>query len=562
MTSETESARPTAPTTRFAPARFVPAGYEFGALALAVIFAWISLTPSLLPRGPMFQGVVSGGSAAFGYAIGVLVTVLARKAFAPREFGRDMDRRSWSILAAVTVVVSIPLIIWYESWQDELRSLMEVSGLRWWAGPVTAVVAAIVFFVLVALSRLWLRAARWTGRQIGRIAPPRVSAALGVVLILVLTIGLVNGVVWRGIYSMLDSSFQELNDEHRPDSPEPEIVERSGGPQSLVTWDSLGRQGRIFVANGPTVGELTDFSGRPATQPVRAYTGLASAENIEAEADLAVRELERAGGFDRAVLGVITTTGSGWINESSAAALEYMFDGDTALVSMQYSYLPSWISFLVDQDRARDAGRVLFDAVHARWESLPAESRPRLVVFGESLGSFGGESAFDSAADIAARTNGALFVGAPNSNVLWSRFTTDRDSGTPEWLPIYRNGTTVRFVARPADLDRPDTAWPQPRVIYLQHPSDPITWWTPKLIYERPDWLREERGYDVLPSTRWFPFVTFLQVSADMAVSNSVPEGHGHTFRADLADAWAAILEPAGWTTEDTARLRTILAGE
>ena len=560
--TEQESSPKATAAQRTRRVRYRPRGYEIGALVLAVIFAWISLTPTLLPRGPLFQGVVTGGSAAFGYLIGVVITFVARKALSPREFGRNPGQRAWLILAVVVVVVSVPLVVWYESWQDELRTLMEVSGLRWWAGPATVAVAVIVFVGLVGLCRLWLEAARWTGRRLGHVAPPRVSAAVAVVIVAVVTVLLVNAIVTRGIYSMLDSSFQALNDEHNADSPAPEVSQRSGGPGSLVTWDSLGRQGRIWVGNGPTVAELTEFSGRPGTQPIRAYVGLDSADDVEAEAALAVRELERAGGFDRAVLGVVTTTGSGWINESSASALEYMFGGDTALVSMQYSYLPSWLSFLVDQDRARDAGRVLFDAVHAKWETLPSDNRPQLVVFGESLGSFGGESAFDDAAELAARTNGALFVGPPNSNVLWSRFTEDRESGTPEWLPIYADGKTVRFVARPADLDRPTPDWPRPRVVYLQHPSDPITWWTPNLIYQQPDWLREERGYDVLPSTRWFPFVTFLQVSADMAVSNSVPEGHGHTFRADLADAWAAILEPAGWTSNDTARLRGVLLGE
>ena len=556
MASETSSG----PAPRWT--RMRPRGYEFGALAVAVIFAWISLTPTLLPRGPVFQGVVGGASAAVGYAIGVLVLVLLRKVFAPRPFGRRMSRRDWVILGAAIVVISVPIVVWYESWQNELRTLMDVSGLPWWAGPVTTVVAAVVFVVLIAVSRLWLVAARWTGRQIARVAPPRLAAATGIVVVAVLTVGLVTGVVSRGIYSMLDSTFQALNDEHDADSEPPAVAEQSGGPGSLVTWDSLGRQGRIFVSGSPSVAELSEFSGRPARQPVRAYTGLASAENVEAEAELAVRELERAGGFDRAVLAVVTTTGSGWINNSSASALEYMFNGDTAMVSMQYSYLPSWISFLVDRDRAREAGRVLFDTVHAKWETLPPDARPRLVVFGESLGSFGGESAFADAAEMAERTDGVLFVGPPYSNVLWARFTSDRESGSPEWLPVYQDGGTVRFVARPSDLARPETPWPRPRVIYLQHPSDPITWWTPSLIYERPDWLRETRGYDVLPATTWFPVVTFLQVSADMAVSTNVPEGHGHTFRADLADAWAAILEPAGWTPDDTARLRNVLTGK
>ncbi len=98
-----------------------------------------------------------------------------------------------------------------------------------------------------------------------------------------------------------------------------------------------------------------------------------------------------------------------------------------------------------------------------------------------------------------------------------------------------------------------------PRVVYLQHASDPIAWWTPDLLFSKPDWLSEPRGYDVLPQTRWIPVVTFLQVSADMAVAVDVPDGHGHRYVADVADGWAAVLPPPGWTPDKTAKLRPLL---
>ena len=83
-------------------------------------------------------------------------------------------------------------------------------------------------------------------------------------------------------------------------------------------------------------------------------------------------------------------------------------------------------------------------------------------------------------------------------------------------------------------------------MVYLQHASDPIAWWNPDLLFRQPDWLREKRGYDVLPETEWIPVVTFLQVSADMAVAVDVPDGHGHLYVADVANGWAAVLSAAG----------------
>ena len=196
-------------------------------------------------------------------------------------------------------------------------------------------------------------------------------------------------------------------------------------------WESLGHQGRIFVEAGPSVAKLTAFNGAPATEPIRAYAGLNSADGIRATAELAARELERTGGLQRAVVAVATTTGTGWINEAEADALEYMYNGNTAIVSMQYSFLPSWLSFLVDKENARRAGQALFEAVDKLVRQMPEAQRPKLVVFGESLGSFGGEAPFMSLNNILARTDGALFSGPTFNNTVWLQLTATRDRGSP-----------------------------------------------------------------------------------------------------------------------------------
>src|ERR1700761_5931923 len=72
-----------------------------------LIFACLSFTPSLLPRGGLIQGTICGITAAIGYGLGVLAASIWR-AFADRE-PRRPRRRSWlifSISAAVLTVVS------------------------------------------------------------------------------------------------------------------------------------------------------------------------------------------------------------------------------------------------------------------------------------------------------------------------------------------------------------------------------------------------------------------------------------------------------------------------
>jgi uncharacterized membrane protein len=540
-------------------ARRRPHPYSPVGLVVAVGFFWVSLSPGLLPRDAVFQGLVSGLSTVVGYALGVVGLALARF-MVERPLAWTPRGRVLQVLIGLLVVGTVAAFVGYRNWQDELRTLMGTDKASPWQPVVILVLTVVVFVLLVAAGRLVRRGTRWLVRKITRVLPPRVAMVAGCALVVVLMVGVLDGVVGDAFVSTMDSSFRLLDQETNEGDEPPQAAALSGSPGSLVRWDSLGRQGRAFVANATSVQELGEFNGGPAMQPVRAYVGLDAAGSIAAEARLAARELERAGGFDRAVIYVVTSTGTGWINEDAADALEFLYNGDTAIVSMQYSYLPSWMSFVVDQARAREAGRQLFNAVYARWEDLPEDDRPKLVVGGESLGSFGAESAFSGVEDLRARTDGALFVGPPFMNDLWVDITEHRDAGSPQWLPIYENGRTVRFVARPADLDRPDAPWPDPRVVYLQYASDPITWWNPDLLFHRPDWLKEERGYDVLPGMSWFPVVTFLQLSADMAVGHNAPNGHGHRFGADPADAWAAILHPDGWTAADTARLHELIA--
>ncbi|WP_197040146.1 alpha/beta-hydrolase family protein [Mycobacterium sp. URHB0044] len=559
----TQAEEPAATKAEKAPAK--PAWwvrhYTFFGTALGLVFIWLSMTPSLLPREPVFQGLVSGAAGAIGYGLGVFGVWLVRY-MRSADSSPAAPRRAWLGLIVVGVIGQVLAIVWFHVWQDDVRDYMGVARLGFWDHPLTAALSIVVLFAFVEIGQLVGRLVRFLVRQLDRFAPPRVSAVVVVGLLIALTIALLNGIVVRFAMTALNNTFESVNDETDPDNPAPTTPLRSGGPQSLVTWESLGHQGRVFMTGGPTVDELSNFNGAKAIEPIRAYAGLNSADGIKATAALAALELQRTGGLNRAVVAVATTTGTGWINEAEASALEYMYNGDTAIVSMQYSFLPSWLSFLVDKENARQAGQALFEAVDELIRAMPENQRPKLVVFGESLGSFGGEAPFLALNNLIARTDGALFSGPTFNNTIWTDLTRTRDAGSPEWLPIYDKGENARFAAKAENLGRPADTWWTPRVVYLQHASDPIAWWNPDLLFAKPDWLREPRGYDVSPRMEWIPIVTFLQVSADMAVAVDVPDGHGHVYVRDVANAWAAILQPPGWTPAKTEKLRGMLRSD
>ena len=525
----------------------------------AVLFGCLSFTPSLLPRSGITQGLVCGISAAIGYGLGVLVASTWR-AFADRG-PRPPRRRSWTVLALAGGCLFAVSFGLGQYWQAQIRALMSVTAYNIPLAVLSPVIAAIIFALLILCGR----GVRWVYRRVSAVLRrwigPRAATALGWLLSAGLTYAVLSGVLLNGLVAAANEAFSVTDTTTDPGVHQPTSSLRSGGPGSLVSWDSLGRQGRNFTGLGPSATGIGSFTHRPAAEPIRIYAGLQSAGDAEARAALAVRDLTRAGGFRRKNLLVVGTTGSGWVDPASVDTFEYLSGGDSAIVAIQYSYLPSWLSYLVDQSKAREAGRALFDAVYEQWSKESAGTRPRLFVAGESLGSFGSEAAFSGEYDLRNRTAGALFVGPPNFNVLFREFSDNREAGSPELQPVYKGGRTVRFTNDVAAGAPPaGQPWAGTRVLYLMHPSDPIVWWSPRLILRGPDWTGES-GRDVLDGIVWIPFVSFWQVTADLPFATGVPAGHGHKYTTEYVDGWYAVMRPDGISPDDLARLRAIMTG-
>jgi uncharacterized membrane protein len=529
-------------------------GFTLPGLWGALVFACLSFTPSLVPRSGLVQGLVCGITAAIGYALAVGGASVWR-AFPDRP-PRPARRRSWRVFqvaAAVLLAVSFGL---GQYWQHELRLAMGVTAYSIPLVIASPVVAALVFVLLVLAGR----GLRWCYRHLAhglrRWIGHRAADVTGWIAVAVVAYLVVSGLLLSGAIVLANGVLAPRDTTTADGVDRPTTALRSGGVGSLVPWDSLGRQGRSFIGTGPSVRDIEELLKAPASEPVRAYAGLASAPDAEDRAALAVAELDRAGGFGRKNLLIVTTTGTGWVNPAAVDTFEYMSAGDSAIVSMQYSYLPSWLSFLVDGAKAREAGRDLFDAVYEHWSQLPVGARPRLFVSGESLGTLGGETAFSGERDLRNRTDGVVFAGPPNANTLFTAFRTGRDAGSPELQPVYKHGRTVRFTndAR-AGFPPVGRPWNDARVVYLMHTSDPIVWWSPDLVLGEPSWIGEP-GTEGLAGSRYLPLVTFWQVSADMIFATSVPDGHGHTYRAEYVDAWNAVLQPRRITSGDLAALR------
>lgn len=419
----------------------------------------LSLTPGLLPRTPGAQAALTGLLVVVALGIAGVVRFALRR----WDINDRLARFRGPMLVLTSLVVG-GVAVQANHWQNELRTAMGTALI----GPGHWLRWALISVLIVGASTGLARATGWGARKLGW-APGIAVAVVGASVLYL--VGVPTVVDWRR------SAYATANATIDPELVQPVSYIRSGSAESAISWPSLGAEGRKFV------------SGSPAG-PVRVYVGLDSAPDLDSRVALAIRELERSGGLYRSNIVVAVPTGSGWIDANAVRGFYERFGGDVTLVGMQYSYAPSWVTFLFGHDDAIAYARALFTAVEQRISML--DHKPGLYVYGQSLGALGGSSIFADDADQDRRTCAALWAGPPAGQV-------------------HRAGATV-----------------------LANSSDPVVHWSPSLLWRAPE-LRDVRIDAPVP--QWLPVVSFLQTSADLLAALNAPPGHGHRYGTDQGTA-------------------------
>lgn len=535
--------------------------FSAAGLLVGVLFFAVSLTPSLIPRPYLMQGVISGISLAVGYAIGAFLRWLwsffeLREPSARRE-------RTLKIAATIVCIAAAAVFLWQTAgWQNTVRDIMGLEPIDSAEPLALGLVAVLVFLVLVFLARLFRLTFRGFSRWLERFLTRPVARAIGGLAAIALFWSVANGVIFKFALRAADSSFRTLDALVDPDVAPPTDPMKTGSEASLLSWEELGRQGRHFVASGPSGADIGAFFGGRAPDPVRVYVGLTSAETVRDRARLALEELKRAGGFERSALVIVVPTGTGWVDPAALETLEYVLHGDVASVAVQYSYLTSWLSLLVEPGYGAETANALFHEIYGYWTTLPKDARPKLYLHGLSLGAMNSQASVDLFDIISDPFQGALWSGPPFQSELWRSVTADRVAGSPAWLPRFRDSSIIRFTHQQNALDVPGAHWGAMRIVYLQYASDPVTFFDPHAFYREPDWMKAPRGPDVSPALSWFPVVTGLQLLADMALATTSPTGYGHVYAPEnYIDAWMAVVDPKGVTAADVARLKAQFSG-
>jgi uncharacterized membrane protein len=531
-------------------------------LGLALLPLWLgllffagSLTPSLIPRPWVLQGVLAGLVTAIGYVVGQVVLVLWRALELPRLGGRA-GRIGHLVVAVPVLAVWAYALFRADHWQNTIRSRfgmapveeLHVLGVL----GVAAAVFAVCFLIGLGVQLLF----DLVRRRLYRVMPERAANVLGLVVAAFVLLVLTRDGIVPGILNALDESYETAQDLFAEAPPGPTGADIPGGPQSLVDWGAMGQPGRDFVTGGPDAEAIAAFTGRAAVDPIRVYVGRAQADDPDERAKIALAELERLGAFEREILVVASPTGTGWLDPGGHDPLVYMHDGDVATVAVQYSYLQSPFALIFETDAGLDQARATMRAIYGHWTSLPADDRPEFYLHGISLGAWSSMYSFDIFQVFEDPIQGALWTGPPFPSAHWNSAVERRDPGSPYVLPVVGDGSFVRFMSQNGGLDRATAEWGRLRIVFLQYASDPIVFYEPASVWRAPEWMREPPAPDVSPAMRFIPIVTQFQLAVDMIVALAAPPGFGHNYEAeDYIDAWISLTDPEDWSAEDTARL-------
>ena len=503
-----------------------------------------------IPAGAVAAAGAAAGAAGPSAPVHTAATVArtAGLASASLALTRRLAPDGWlgatSVAAVIGALSAAALARQLRSYPDDGRPALPPAEVGTTLAAGSAVAAAA--WGMLALEREIARAAaNVASRHLGG---PRVlwlAAAHGA---LIGAAGLAGKLAAGRVLGSMDAAGDPVEPGYSA-APASDLV--SGGPGSAADFADLGLQGRRFVLEATPGAVINRVMGvNDAVDAIRLYIGVDHAPAMEVRVELAIEELRRTGAFDRSLLIVGSPSGTGYLNPIPIEAAEYLMRGDVATVTIQYGKRPSLVSI----DRIETAQRqhaALVERIGRELDGRAPAERPRLVLYGESLGAQTSEDAFPQPGYEALTERSvdhALWVGTPYS----TRF---------QRAVLSANPGAERFgrVASIADHE------PHTQYTFLDHHEDPVTLSNPGIFYRPPPWLGPpgERPPNISRTQRWVPAVTFWQTAFDTKNAAKVIPGEfeafGHDYRADLAEFVRAAYGIDGVSDEQMASVEQAL---
>jgi uncharacterized membrane protein len=387
---------------------------------------------------------------------------------------------------------------------------------------------------------------------------------------------MINTAVWAAggisVYYAGVAAIARSNETIEPAYSEPPASEFvSGGPESISPFFEVGLQGRRFLTDVVTPELIESTLGeRAVAHPIRAFVGVNSEPLYPSgRSEMMLDELERLGAFDRKYLLLVCPTGTGWVDQTMIESAEILTRGDIATACIQYGRGPSFLE-VQKVHLGRTQFRGLLWGVRERLRGVPEEKRPKVLVFGESLGSW-------SSSDVVMHQGIEGFDHYGIDRALWFGLV-----GLAKWSKTgMRQGSSA--LVPPGTVEAFDNfdeyeklsaeTRKKLRAVIVDHDNDPIAQMSFRWAVKRPPWLDgAKRGRNVPEGMQWVPLITFVQIMVDaMNAMRTVPgefKSFGHDYRGDTAHFVHAAYQLADVTDDqmeavvDTLRQLELERGE
>lgn len=349
--------------------------------------------------------------------------------------------------------------------------------------------------------------------------------------------GLVGGIGWfmHRTYRKIEHGADEFEEAVTAPPVSPLV---SGSAESVVPWNTLSVQGRRHIADTRSAEDIEAVMGEWAQDPIRLFVGLDSAETDQERVDLALAELRRTNAYNREFLVVISPTGTGYVNYVFSQSVEYFSRGNCASITIQYSKRPSPLS-LDRVPEGRHQYRMLLNGIRRDLKSRPADQRPKIILFGESLGAWTSQDAFMHEGTDGFEALGihrALWIGSPAGS-KWKQEVLygERLNADTEQIGVFNDFGEFLVLS--------DESRERLKYVMITHYNDPVARFGTSLLVQAPDWLasdRSKRPSSIPKTTRWRTPTTFVQTLIDMKNALKPIPGQfvatGHDYRGDLGD--------------------------
>lgn len=380
------------------------------------------------------------------------------------------------------------------------------------------------------------------------------------------------GVVWYGV-AKVSALLSKGGGAVEPGMlTPPQAPEITGSPASGVDWLKVTREGARWLGMALEPASINSIMGVDnAMQPIRVYASLDMTSSDEERASMLLAEIDRTKALERKAFALFSPTGSGYVNYVATETFEYLMLGDCASAAIQYSVLPSALS-LTRVPTGTSQTEMVMKGIVERLLHMPKNKRPKIFLFGESLGSQVSEEMFRGTGALGLNGTGidaALWIGTPAATVWRQQIWGDR---TIAEAPQIGPGSIYLPRALPDWRALSDDERSKIRYLLLQNGDDPIPKFGSQVAWRKPDWLgpNDRRPFGAPKGTYWMPGVTFLTTFFDMQnalvpTPGTFAEG-GHDYRDVLPDAirhtWQLSATPEQLTRVNDALRRRELAWE